>query len=107
MKQTILLFFFIILGASQLVAQNSRSNSPRPSQKVQVIPNPVSNFLALSEVNGAKTIMVFDLVGKPLKKFEAIKGEKYFVGDLPKGMYLVQILDANKVVMTTQRFSKR
>ena len=52
-------------------------------------------------------IIVFNLLGKKIKVFEASKGEQYYVGDLTKGVYLVQLLGRNKQVLKTQKIEKR
>jgi len=42
--------------------------------------------------------------GRPEK---AEKGDQYYILDLIKGMYLVQLLDKNKRILTTQKMEKR
>jgi hypothetical protein len=36
-----------------------------------------------------------------------VKGDTYYVADLPKGMYLVQIQDRSRKTLTTQKVDKR
>jgi hypothetical protein len=48
------------------------------------------------------------LVGRKLKTFQNVeKDEHYDVSELPVGMYLIQVIDNNKKILTTQRISKR
>ena len=48
------------------------------------------------------------MVGRQMKSFEAGEVDsRYFIGDLNRGMYLVQILGENNKIITTKRVSKR
>ena len=46
-------------------------------------------------------------MGKEIKRFSYVSGQQYYVGDLPKGMYLTQFVDKGKRVISTQRMNKR
>ena len=52
-------------------------------------------------------LAVYNIVGRKLKDFEYIKGDQYSLIDLPKGMYLVQIQDRSRQIITTQKVDKR
>lgn len=117
MKQTLLLFVFSILA---LLAQARHGGplaasaewdivleGPDPS-KLSIYPNPATDFIALSEYTGIHEMVVYNLVGKPMKNFQVtMQDQRFDVTDLPDGVYLVQMLDANKKPIKTQRLSKR
>ena len=76
--------------------------------KISIYPNPATNYISVNKDENLKEIAIFNLVGRKLKTFEEIeKDEHYDVSDLPNGMYLVQVIDNNKKIVTTQRISKR
>ncbi len=101
MKQILLSFAFVLVG----LALSAQSNS-KPD--LSVFPNPATEFISVQDKNDAVGFLsVFNLVGKKVKEFEFVKGEQYSVSDLPKGMYLVQILDRSKRNLTTQKIEKR
>lgn len=103
MKQR-LLVFFLMLGGLALQAQQSGATKP----ELTVFPNPViDNFSIYDNNDQVSQIIVFNLIGKKVKAFEHLKGEYHYVGDLPKGVYLVQMLSASKRVLTTQKIDKR
>lgn len=84
-----------------LVAQlNSKKN-------ISVFPNPAINFIGLSDTEDVRQLVVYNVVGRKMKSFMVSEGEKYDVAELPRGMYLVQILDYDNKIITTQRLSKR
>lgn len=101
MKKKLLLVLFLTVGALGLRAQ-SRSAAP-----FSVYPNPVVEFFMISE-NSDQTvgIAILNLTGKRVKYFEYVKGEQYYIGDLPKGIYLVQMLDGSDRTLRTQKIDK-
>ncbi len=101
MKQPLLVLFFL-LAALALRAQNA----PRP--ELSVFPNPTTENISVQDnADAIGQIIVFNLLGKKMKVFEASKGEHYYVGDLVKGVYLVQLVGRNKQVAKTQKIEKR
>ena len=93
-----------------MLAQGKQS-VPRSSfakkVEIQVFPNPVITHFSINNNFQVRNIVVFNLVGKELKRFNYTADERYFLGDLPKGIYLVQFLDKEKSILTTRRISKR
>ncbi|MBX2891016.1 MAG: T9SS type A sorting domain-containing protein [Saprospiraceae bacterium] len=101
MKKILLLFAFVLVG----VALRAQSNS-RPD--LSIYPNPVTEFISVQDKNDVVGfLVVYNLLGKKVKEFEFAKGEQYSVAELPKGMYLVQILDRSRRNLTTQKIEKR
>ena len=123
MKKNLLLTFFsffLILAISaqshsdcdgcpdseQLENKLYHSNQ-QPVKKISIYPNPASEFIGLKHADGIKEIMIYNVVGRKMKSFTVNKGEQYYIADLPKGMYLVQMLDYGNKIVTTQRINKR
>lgn len=103
MKQ-LLLVLVLMLGGFALQAQQTNSTKP----ELSVFPNPAIDNISVYDNNDVVTqIAVFNLVGKKVKTFEHLKGEYHYVGDLPKGVYLVQMIDKGKHILTTQKIDKR
>ncbi len=93
-----------MLGGLALQAQSSSSLKP----ELSVFPNPAIDNISVYDNNDqVNQIFVFNLIGKKVKTFEHLKGEYHYVGDLPKGVYLVQMLDKGKQILTTQKIDKR
>jgi hypothetical protein len=78
-----------------------------PIQKVTVFPNPATDFIALANDEGVEEIIIYNMVGLPMKRFKTSKGSKYRIADLLPGMYLIQILDGNQNIVMTQRITKK
>ena len=73
-----------------------------------VYPNPATNFIMLKNSTGVQEVRIFNLIGRQVTNFTDIsQGQSYPVADLPNGMYLVQLIDANNDIMSTHRMNKR
>ncbi len=81
----------------------SFSNSTAPT----VYPNPAVDFISIQDDgNQVKYIEIFNVVGRKVLEFTKGNNGKYDIGDLPRGMYMVRLLDKNKNIIKTQRISK-
>jgi len=86
----------------------SRSTDPTYEVDITIYPNPATDFIIVNdEQSTVNQVIVYNLIGRKMKGFRSATDNKYFVGDLPKGMYLVQMLGTDGNVITTQRISKR
>jgi len=84
------------------------AQSTARSVDLAVFPNPTSEFISVSDANNiVHFVEVYSLLGKKVKSFDFLAEEKYNVGDLPKGMYLVRILDEQKSILSTKKINKR
>ncbi len=82
-------------------AQTSRPN-------LSVYPNPTTEYIAVQDNNETvNKVLVFNLLGRKVKEFEYVKDDHFYVADLAKGMYLVQLVDHNNRTLTTQKVEKR
>ncbi|MCF8247173.1 MAG: T9SS type A sorting domain-containing protein [Saprospiraceae bacterium] len=107
MKQTLLVVFLAFSSFALYGQSNSEPTGTLPV-KISIYPNPATNYISVNKDENLKEISIYNLVGRKLKTFEEIeKDEHYDVSDLPNGMYLVQVIDNNKKIVTTQRISKR
>ncbi len=102
MKYALLLSFFLTLFAVSARSQNTA----RPD--LSVYPNPAVEYIAINDPGeSVGFVVLFNLVGKKVEEFEYAKGAKLPVGDLPKGMYIVQLQDRQRNVLKTQVVDKR
>ncbi len=112
MKAALLSFLFLF-STLALVAQSNSDDifkklRSKKGDEIHVFPNPASSYIGIANADRpVSTIIVFNLVGREMKRFDAESGEKYYVGDLPEGMYLIQLLDERNKIMITQRVNKR
>ncbi len=104
----ILLLFFIGFLSLQLQAQSSETKAVSNAATIKVYPNPTTNYIAITDKNEVvKEMYVYNLIGRKLKTHYVQSDKKYDLSDLPKGLYLVQLVGHDKKVITTKRISKR
>ena len=112
MKRNLLLILFLCFTIG-LFAQRtgSNGNSDRISisqvADLQVFPNPATTHFSVKDQGEVIAIKVFNLVGRHMKTFTNAQGQKHHVGDLPRGMYLVQLVNNRNKIITTKRLNIR
>ncbi|HMQ49809.1 MAG TPA: T9SS type A sorting domain-containing protein [Saprospiraceae bacterium] len=107
-----LLLSFLWLASTSIYAQSSfreqlAYKSDIEVERFQIYPNPAVDYIQLEGSTNVKELVIFNLVGRQVKTFPAVEGQKYFIGDIPKGLYLIQLRDAQKRTLTTLRVNKR
>ncbi len=117
MKQTLLIISFLFfLAAAYGQSSSAWANSNAVAQEgvftktdLKIYPNPATDYIEFNNVEAAvDKVVIYNLVGKPMMKLSAFDGKnRYDITELPKGMYLVQMLDSTGNVFTTKRINKR
>ncbi len=113
MKKTLLyiLFFIGSLSAQAQIAysggEDGRTGRNPELTLIQVFPNPAVEYFSITPNLNVEYIAIYNLLGRQMKSFNYSESDRYFIGDLPKGMYLVQMLGRDSRLITTQRLSKR
>jgi hypothetical protein len=103
MKKNLLLLIFVCLS-SIAFAQNEQN---RTIKGITIFPNPATEFIAVNDEENVRNVVVYNMVGRKMKNFEVEKGRRYEVGDLPNGLYVVQLVGKNNKVLATQRLTKK
>lgn len=87
--------------------QISTSTHSIDRQAIKVFPNPTTNFISLTEADQVERLVIYNIVGRPVKLFNANYSNQYNVSDLPTGMYLVRLMGNDDKTIKTVRLSKR
>jgi Secretion system C-terminal sorting domain len=87
-------------------AQNSFSNNKTNPQRIY--PNPAVEYIMLEDDdNVVKHLEIFNVMGRKIDEFVvSTSAQKFDVSNLPKGMYMVRMLDSQRAIIRTQRISK-
>jgi len=78
-----------------------------PAPVMEIFPNPTADYFGLTNSNSLKEINVYNMLGRKQRTFAVGQGKKYFVGDMPAGMYLLASIDKDGKVTKTTRLVKR
>ena len=108
----ILLVFSLFLAFSwsvtaQIGVKAPKANQAKVSDVVKVFPNPASQFVTLTVSDQVAHFVVYNVLGRPVKKYEVIEGGMYDIAELPPGMYLIQLVNNQNKIINTQRLHKR
>ena len=94
-----LLLLLVFSGLSLFVCAQSAD--------IRVYPNPTTDFIQVNDNPSIETVAVYNLAGMQVRTFAFVTDKRYYVGDLPKGMYLVQLLGRNRERLVTKRLNIR
>ena len=87
--------------------QNTTSTTTVYKPEIKIYPNPTVNFISLTDSDYVERLVIYNIVGRPVKIFNANYSNLYNVIDLPTGMYLVRLMDENDKTIKTVRLSKK
>lgn len=87
---------------SSLIALAAQGQVPN------IYPNPVTEFMRVQDdYSQVKYIEIYNVVGRKLQSFSVnYLGQKYDVSHLPRGIYMVRMMDEQGTILRTQRISK-
>ena len=74
---------------------------------LRIYPNPTIDYFQLTEYDGIHSITIFNLAGLQVTQYMVRPGEKFDVGNLNRGMYLVKLIDERNDIIKTLRLNKR
>ena len=76
--------------------------------KINVYPNPATDYFKIKNGENVHTVLIYNIVGRQMKRFKVDSQEDRFnIGELPKGMYVVRLMDDKNEVIQTIRMNKR
>jgi len=87
--------------------QMSTSTFDFKKADIKIYPNPTIDFISLTEDDQVERLIIYNIVGRPVKLFDANYSNHYDVMDLPTGMYLVRLMGKNDRTIKTVRLSKK
>lgn len=89
------------------VGMSSSTDDENAPAISQIFPNPTTEYFGLTNASSIKEVQVYNMLGRQQRSYEVALGKKYYVGDMPAGMYLVAFIDEKGIVAKTTRLVKR
>lgn len=75
--------------------------------ELKLFPNPAIDYFELVNNNLVQKVVLYNLIGRKVRSYDASNGRRYNISDIPSGIYLVGLLDENNNVLKTLRLSKK
>lgn len=79
------------------------------ASSLHIFPNPVSNYFRLdgNESSAVKELVVYNLLGRPIRSFNAIGVNEFDMTGMPQGIYLVGMVGENGELIKTVKISRQ
>ena len=76
---------------------------------IRVFPNPMTNYFQIdgNESNTVKELVVYNLIGRQVRTFDAINQSQFDMSGLPQDIYLVGMVGSNGEILKTVRLSRQ
>ncbi|MBK9018260.1 MAG: T9SS type A sorting domain-containing protein [Saprospiraceae bacterium] len=74
---------------------------------LKAFPNPSTGYFSITENPLVKKVVVYNLLGRQVRSFEHVNGQLHSITDVPDGLYLVSMQDANGEIFKTVRLTKQ
>ena len=74
---------------------------------LRIYPNPTTQYFQISNSYDVESVVVYSIVGNRVREYDPRVSSRFYVADLPQGIYLVRMLDEKGDVLKTSRLSKR
>jgi len=75
-------------------------------QPVKVYPNPSDGLFSIKGIKQVGQVEVYSLVGNKVRSFQYGDGQWYDITDLPRGTYLVRLIDRSGQQLVTKMINK-
>ncbi len=96
-----------MLGTS-FVMQSFTDWDDNTNPDIKVFPNPATHYIKLNDTEGVGSVEIYNLLGRKVRSYNSVTTDTQMdVEDLPRGMYLVRIMDEQGDLIVTKRLNKR
>lgn len=87
-------------------ASTPSSTSDLQRTSMAVFPNPTANYFNIRGAQGVDRVVLYNILGREMRSFNVAPGQRYYIGDLPNGLYLASMVDDSKGIVKTLRLKK-
>lgn len=82
------------------------SSRKRREEPLRIYPNPTTEYISVTDNSKVAYLYVYNIIGRRVKSFPVFEEGQYSLRDLPDGMYLIGMVDAQGRILKTVRTSK-
>lgn len=101
MKSVILFFYLCQLNFLPVSDQINKEKN------ISIYPNPATDHFKISDTKDLESIIIYNLIGKPVKTIKDFSDNMFFIDELQDGTYLVQFNSKNNNTLQTSKLTKR
>jgi len=111
--QTILFSLTLMLAVSLTATAHNGGDDDKISTQqnlnddIRVYPNPAIDYFMITENEDVRKVWIYNILGKRVKTYDVEStGMKFDIRDLPRGMYIVRLVNSNEELVMTTRINK-
>lgn len=110
--QTLLLSFVLLIAVSVSATANNGGDNDgvkthQTNNDIRVYPNPAIDYIMVTENDNVDKVWIYNILGKRVKAYKVETPDaKYDIRDLPRGMYIVRLIDHDGELVMTRRVNK-
>ena len=97
----------ISLSTASIQISNTTSTLDNAPQNLIIYPNPTSDYFQVSNDSRISKVVIYNIVGKEIKRYNHTPGKQHNVESLRNGLYLVRLFDSKGEIVKALRLSKR
>ena len=85
---------------------NTREVS-KSNNSFKIYPNPTTDYFMLNDDDDVvNRVVIYNIIGRQVRSFNVVDNSKYYVNDLPEGIYIVRLLNNSGNTVKTIRLNK-
>ena len=97
----------VVSGSYTFDAALVSSSKDLDKVRLSVFPNPATDYVEVRGGQNVGRLVIYSVLGREMRSFPVLSGSRYYVGDLPSGLYLASLVNKNGNILKTFRLSKR
>lgn len=109
---SILFSLVLILAISVTASANNggdddnKTTTEQTTNDIQVYPNPAIDYIMVTDNEAVSKVWIYNILGRRVKSYKVEADAKYDIKDLPRGMYIVRLIDNSGQLVMTRRINK-
>ncbi len=96
----------LIAADYNFTATTVSSTNELDREALSIFPNPTTDYIQLKGKSAADRLVIYNIIGREMRSFNVAPGQRYYIGDLPNGLYLASLVSHRSGVLTTMRVQK-
>lgn len=96
-----------LVSGSYLFNISTSTRADGEKETIQIYPNPAVEFFIVNSPVVLGKIELYSITGDKAKIFYAYKNKRYYIDDIPSGIYLVRLLNLQEEIVKTLVLKKK
>jgi hypothetical protein len=90
-----------------MVGETSSTSFQDINNKINIYPNPSSQSMNIMHDEEVREIIIYNLIGKKIRRVKHTPGQSHNISDLDRGIYLIRMLNKQQNILKVSRLTKR